>query len=130
MMTADEARLYVATSLLPAMGIAGRSFDLEAPSGAGTRSTIHRVLIDGFPALLMRTFPYRRQAAGNVSVLRHLESLSLPAPRLVFHDVQIRPRLADVWEHRELFGPGDPRYLRAMDRMRCGFAGMPIGGAP
>jgi hypothetical protein len=46
------------------------------------------------------------------------------------HDFKIKPRVENVYEHHEVFGRDDPRYLKAMDRMRGGLAGGFPGGAP
>jgi len=93
-MNAEAERSYITSSLLPAMGLSGRSFAVETPADAGTRSTIRLIRIEGFPPLLMRTYSHRRQGSATMEALRHLESLALPAPRLVYHDLQLRSRLA------------------------------------
>jgi len=85
-MLPPQIESYIARSVLPAMGIAGRSFALRAPRQAGTRSSLHVVDAEGIPLLLLRVFDHRGQAARNAAALRHLEARGLPAPRLVFHE--------------------------------------------
>ncbi len=89
----EAERSYVASSILPAMGLSDRSFVVEPPADAGTRSAIRLIRIDGLPPLLMRTHTHWRQATATMEALRHLESLALPAPRLVYHDIRLRSRL-------------------------------------
>ena len=45
-------------------------------------------------------------------------------------DLKVTPRVEIVYEHHEVFGRDDPRYLKGMDRMRGGLAGGFPGGAP
>lgn len=89
-MDLDAQRRYVASTLLPAMGLTDRPFVVEPPSDTGTRSSLGVIRIEGLPPLLMRTHSHRRQVSATVEALRHLESRRLPAPRLVHHDVQLR----------------------------------------
>src|SRR5213594_1806170 len=86
-MTTAEAEEYVARAVLTEMRIAGRRFTVAPPPVQGTRSSLHLVRADGMPPLLMRAFAHRGQAARNANSLRHLDTVGLPAPRLVFHDL-------------------------------------------
>ncbi len=91
--TGAEER-FVTGTLLPTMGIAGYPFTLAPPPDLGTRSSLHLVRIEGMPPLLLRTFARRRQAATNAEALRHMESVFLQAPRLVYHDPSLAKRLS------------------------------------
>lgn len=86
-MTPTEVKEYVARAVLPAMGIGGRRFSVAPPSEEGTRSSLHLIRAEGMPPLLLRAFDHRAQAARSANALRHLETVGLPAPRLVFHEL-------------------------------------------
>ncbi len=91
-MTTQDAGSFATATLLPALGRAGASCRVEAAPVSGTRSSLYLLRVEELPPLLMRCFRHRRQAARNVEALRHLESLNLPAPRLVFQDLPRVPR--------------------------------------
>jgi hypothetical protein len=84
---------YVAKRLLPLMGIAGRNFTARPPLHAGEGSRLSVVRIEGMPPLLLRSHATRREAVKNAEALRHLDTLGLPAPRLVAHDLSGPSRL-------------------------------------
>jgi len=92
----DELARYLRSTLLASMGLSRRPFRLEAPPQAGTSSRLTLLRIEGMPPLLMRRFRHRSQGERNVRALRHLESLGLQAPRLVFHNLALRDR----WRER------------------------------
>jgi hypothetical protein len=77
---------FVAASLLPALGLEGRS-SVEAITQGGTRSAVHLIRLDGSPAFLLRSWARRDPAARTVLALRHLDALGLPAPRVVWWDL-------------------------------------------
>ncbi|HET9482069.1 MAG TPA: hypothetical protein VFP98_09965, partial [Candidatus Polarisedimenticolia bacterium] len=79
--------------MLPALGLAGRAFRIEPPREAGTRTTLFVLHVEGAAPLLLRLFRRRLRALRNAEALRHLESLGLPAPRLVHEDVSRASRL-------------------------------------
>jgi len=110
----EELESYVERSVLPAMGIAGRSFRIEPPPEAGTRSTLRLIRPEGMPPMLLRVFDHRAQAARNAGALRHLESLELPAPRLVYHEGWRSRITVETWidgtRHAAL---ADPEQARA-----------------
>jgi len=110
----DEVDHYVARSVLPAMGIAGRPFTLRPPAEAGTRSSLRLIEPEGMPPLLLRIFDHRTQAARNAGALRHLESLDLPAPRLVFHEGWRSRITVETWvEGTRHAGITEPARARA-----------------
>src|SRR5262245_39528984 len=92
-MKREAVTRYVESTILPAMGIQGRSFVIETPSEGGTRSSLFLLRVEGMPPLLLRAFRHRSQAVRNAEALRHLDHLELPAPRLVFHDLSRGSRL-------------------------------------
>ena len=89
----DRLGEYIASALLPSLGHAGLPFSLEVPPASGTRTTITLLRAAGMPPLLLRQFKHRSQAVRNCQALRHLESLGLPAPRLVSHDLSRAARI-------------------------------------
>ena len=91
-MDSTDLTSYLETALLPAMGISGRRFALEALDHSGTRSRVLLVRIEGIAPLLLRAWQARLAASRNVAALRHLDELGLPAPRLVFHDLALTGR--------------------------------------
>ncbi len=102
-MNTAAVEAYVASTLLPAMGISGRPFTVDPPPLAGTRSMLHLVRTEGMPPLLLRAFAHRGQAARSAEALRHLDAAELPAPRLVFHDLLLGSRLMPPYAGRSPF---------------------------
>ncbi len=96
---------YVGRTVLPSLGIGKRSFAIEPPPDAGTRSSLWLIRIEGMQPLLLRSFARRRQARASVAAMRHMEALDLPAPRVVFHAIRMAPWLTGI------IGIGGPRCV-------------------
>lgn len=79
---------FVGRKVLPSLGIADR-FVVEPAPDPGTRSSLWLIRIEGKRPLLLRSHPHPRQAAASVAAMRHLETLDLPAPRVVFHHIPL-----------------------------------------
>jgi len=92
-MNIDALRDYIASTVLPSMGIRKREFTITPPDSGGTRSSLFVIRAGGMPPLLMRAFGHRSQAVRNAEALRHLDALQLPAPRLVYYDLTFHRRL-------------------------------------
>jgi len=82
-------RDYVGRRVLPSLGIEGRPFDIEPPPDLGTRSSLWLIRVEGRQPLLLRSHAHPRQAGASVAAMRHMEALSLPAPRVVFHHIPL-----------------------------------------
>lgn len=82
-------RDYVGRRVLPSLGIGVCPFTVEPPPDLGTRSSLWLVRIEGRQPLLLRSHAHPRQASASVAAMRHMEALSLPAPRVVYHHIPI-----------------------------------------
>ncbi len=90
---AEALRERLAATMLPALGLAERAIHVEAPPERGTRSSLHKVIVEGMPPLLARAYRHFGQAGRNVRALRHMEAIGLDAPRLVWSDASWRTAL-------------------------------------
>jgi len=63
---------FVAASLLPALGLEGRS-SVEAITQGGTRSAVHLIRLDGSPAFLLRSWA-RRDVTRPASARRRVDT--------------------------------------------------------
>jgi len=91
--TIEALRDYIATTVLPSMGIRRREFSVAPPAAGGTRSALFLIRAEKMPPLLLRAFERRSQAVRNAEALRHLDALRLPAPRLVYYDLTFHRRM-------------------------------------